>query len=95
MKTVTFTVVKNSTGEERNCVSDVEDDYTPENTYFLFGDGNYGCDCNRHIFFAGDRDEDDEHPCGETEYSIKNLKLDGVDVMEYMKREYGDNVEPI
>lgn len=39
---------------------------------FMFEEGNYACDCNRHLFFhrsAGHEPEDD-NPCGDAAYSV-------------------------
>lgn len=42
-------------------------------------EGNWGCDCNRYLFFcrAVDEEEKDEHPCGVTGYAAKVIGLDG------------------
>ena len=37
---------------------------------FLFGEGNYACDCNRGIFF-GDYDADTPNVCGEDIYAVE------------------------
>ena len=39
---------------------------------FIWEDGNYSCDCNRHVFFshAGGEDADFSRDCSDTEYSV-------------------------
>ncbi len=43
-----------------------------EGSDYLWSEGNYGCDCNRHLFFcrAIDAPEDEDRPCGFTRYLI-------------------------
>ena len=64
---------KNETGEIR-IYKDylyLDEDNFPD--LFVWGDGNYGCDCNRRLFFArvNDEEEDWESGCSETEYSVR------------------------
>jgi hypothetical protein len=49
-----------------------------EGSYFLWTEGNYSCDCNRHIFFeiAADRDTGD-CPCGEIRYTAICAEANG------------------
>ena len=46
---------------------------------YMWSDGNYGCDCNRSLFFARARGEDDaEHEeCGETRFHVEIVGPDG------------------
>lgn len=68
---------KNATSEIRktNETSILDDEDNHPNTS-IWADGNFSCNCNRHIFFegAGDESEDDgeefDHPCGDGEYSV-------------------------
>jgi hypothetical protein len=49
---------------------------------FLWGpDGNYGCDCNRRLFFARAAGEEEEHhgTCSEGAFSVR-ITVDGVQV---------------
>ena len=43
----------------------------------MWSDGNYGCDCNRHLFFvrSGGEVNCDDAPCGTTAYSISRVEL--------------------
>jgi hypothetical protein len=76
-----------ATGEVR-----VHEDHDPKNNYlyedgggfnpFQWDDGNYGCDCNRHLFFerAGGElewNETDEHPCGDEAYRVVKIVRKG------------------
>lgn len=45
------------------------EDWGAPGVEYSWTDGNYGCDCNRAIFFAGDDDAD--ITCGSTAYSIR------------------------
>jgi hypothetical protein len=40
--------------------------------FWNFSDGNYSCDCNRHIMFEG---EFLEHDCSEGKYSVNIVNL--------------------
>jgi hypothetical protein len=52
-------------------------------------EGNYRCDCNRRIFFLragsqlGPTDFPSFNPCGETEYTLVKLLIDGVEQEDY------------
>lgn len=54
----------------------IEDDFGPV-PYFMWTDGNYGCDCNRFLFFeralGHDPDFGDCPPCGEELYEAEVL----------------------
>jgi hypothetical protein len=77
---------KNETGEVRRYA----DEWEEGGAYlFQWTEGNYGCDCNRAIFFervAGNELEWDEPPCGEGRYSV-NLERGG----EIVHREFGES----
>lgn len=42
-----------------------------DSDYYWWTEGNFGCDCNRHLEFqrAADEDEDGDD-CGETRYTV-------------------------
>lgn len=43
---------------------------------FMYGDGNYSCDCNRGLFFARWGDEEDpEHGCSTREGELYSVRL--------------------
>lgn len=47
-----------------------------ESPDFIWSDGNFACDCNRHDFFeraAGN--EAGDHPCGSTAYVVDKIVL--------------------
>ena len=76
---IKITIVKNATGETR-----VYTDDTPGAALgceYMWTEGNFSCDCNRHIFFerAVGNTPDDDRPCGETAYTVPHIELpDGV-----------------
>jgi hypothetical protein len=49
-----------------------------EHSVFHWSDGNYGCDCNRHIFFcrAADQDAPEDVACGDDRFVIDEIRLD-------------------
>lgn len=53
------------------------------NSLYIWEEGNYACDCQRHIFFIErspeycPETEIADHPCGKDKYSIKIEALDG------------------
>jgi hypothetical protein len=55
---------KNATGEERWI-----ENKGPWSEY-LWTEGNFGCDCNRHLFFerSGSQETDEDVECGESAY---------------------------
>lgn len=65
-------ITKLSTSEIRSYPSELPmyEDGSP--SLYIWQDGNYRCDCNRHLFFARahGKEEDWEGPCGETEYHV-------------------------
>lgn len=61
----TIEIKNNHTGEIRKCKFPEPDDEFSE---FLWSEGNYACDCNRHLFFTDH--EDSSFPCGDEVYSI-------------------------
>lgn len=46
---------------------------------YILADGNYACDCNRHLFFcrASGEPEDDEIKCGDSQYSVRIFDMGG------------------
>lgn len=68
----TIAIRLNATGEERL----YRDDYdwpSDDGMLFAYTEGNYGCDCNRKLFFeraAGGEPDFDSAECGEAAYSI-------------------------
>jgi hypothetical protein len=49
--------------------------------YYMWTDGNYGCDCNRILFMGlDDPDSEDFPPCGDT-VKLLSLTLDGKDLL--------------
>lgn len=60
----------NFTGEERIDLD--EFDWKDEHGFlFMWTDGNYGCDCNRALFFARAAGEEDaDVPCGNSAFSV-------------------------
>lgn len=64
---------KNETGEEKLLEIDLE-----WYSDFIWTEGNFACDCNRHSFFEeykGDEDDED-FPCGGSAYTIPFIILD-------------------
>lgn len=65
-----ITIRKNATLESRSYESDSDKYGSVE---YIWGDGNYGCDCNRALFFARAGGEEDpvDIPCGETAFDVE------------------------
>lgn len=86
---------KDETGEVREC--DIElywSDNAPFESMpstFIWEEGNYGCDCNRHIFFQrAKNDDDDDIQCGEGKYAV-NIKNPKTGKIFY--REFGGELD--
>lgn len=76
----------NLTGEERLVPMEME---WHDSSLFWWTDGNFGCDCNRGIVFAGDDDAADDVPCGDTRFTaIKAIFPDD------SEQEIDDEVKP-
>lgn len=70
-----ITIRNNKTNQIRSI--NVELDWD-ENSEFLWTEGNYSCDCNRHLFFIREVENNPTNnriTCGETEYSVLYTKL--------------------
>lgn len=67
----------NPTGEVRMYRHDMAWEDEDERSHWHWTDGNYGCDCNRHLFFirAAGNDEWEDRECGSTEYSCLYAEL--------------------
>lgn len=54
---------------------------------YMYSEGNYSCDCNRHLFFhrANDVEPEDDRPCGDEAYS---LNLENPKTGEIFYREF-------
>jgi hypothetical protein len=71
-------IKNNATGEVRRHI-ELNADWSAVFEY-LWAEGNYGCDCNRALFFSRAADEDDvkseDRDCGETAYSVPYVELE-------------------
>jgi len=73
MSGTTIHLRDNTTGEIRLIEEEYWDD---ESSEYLWTEGNYGCDCNRALFFARSVGEPDpEHICGTTRYTALKAVL--------------------
>jgi len=69
-----------STGEERHIEHDGEWDEAAD---YLWSEGNYGCDCNRALFFYSWGPEAKDRECGDTEFAIPLVILANGEVIEF------------
>lgn len=80
--------IKNLRTNEVRCHND-----TFEFFEYIWSEGNYSCDCNRHLFFNRviDPDFDEDFNCGDEVYSIVDVHLpDGTkndDMIKFMEFE--------
>ncbi len=88
---ITIYIRRNSDGVVRVYT---EDGDWQESYDYLWGEGNYCCDCNRSLFFRradpaqqDDKNESDE--CGDDKYSIRIEDKDGK--VLYEDDDYGKN----
>ena len=65
----------NETNEIRKYATDIIwDENEHEAETYIWEEGNFSCDCNRHIFFQNVNGEDDENrKCSEDKYSVNLL----------------------
>lgn len=73
-KPCTVSMRKNATGEIR----EFHDEWYGSD--FIWSEGNFACDCNRALFFARAKGEDEpeETPCGDDRYTILKIICEGV-----------------
>lgn len=72
-----ITIRENATGREAIHHTDYEWNE------WQWTDGNFGCDCNRHLFFARavGEDENEDPDCGDGRYTIVKVTTDeGVEI---------------
>jgi hypothetical protein len=67
----------------RNRDGAIRRDPKPHDYYgdFIWSEGNFGCDCNRYLFWCRaigeSEDDENERRCGNERYSIRLTSLDG------------------
>jgi len=61
----------NATSEVKKVDFDIP--WNQEYSYFLWTEGNYSCDCNKHLFFSN---SEEDFECGHDAYSIVDITLD-------------------
>ncbi len=67
----------NATGETR--IRDMGDLPWLDHTLYWWTEGNFGCDCNRHMEFIRAKDDsesDMDHECGDSAYSVLHAEFD-------------------
>lgn len=71
--TATLIIRRNSDGETRRMLWEHDTDH------YSWTDGNYGCNCNRSLFFAqaGDKEDAEEDECGSGGYHVRIERADG------------------
>lgn len=58
-------------------------DWPDDGMVYMWEDGNYACDCNRHLFFhraIGEEPEEDV-PCGGSLYVVDAITLDSGEIV--------------
>jgi hypothetical protein len=74
-------ITDTTTGETRTYFYDMDWDDASD---WMWGDGNYSCDCNRSLMFmraTGIEPElDDARECGDERYRVVCQSLDGVEL---------------
>lgn len=77
MISTTIEIRENSSGRIVRYAQDM--DLSHENCFFIWEEGNFSCDCNRHILFHSNSDYDgfiEDFPCGDEFYSV-NIYSEG------------------
>lgn len=86
---VTVSIQKVQTGEVREYVDEYAR-FRENGSYddFMWSEGNYGCDCNRALFFAlAAGEEDPDHPCGHDQYWV-SIREEGSEKVLYVEDEF-------
>lgn len=96
LKGCTVQIRRNADGVIRN-----HQETLPWNGPYIWEDGNYGCDCNRSLFFAraANEPEPEEPECGDGAFSVRivddNLNELYADESWPARRGTPDNVTPL
>lgn len=77
-----YRVTQNATGKLVTIRERFSDNDMAHSRIYSLTEGNESCDCNRACEF----DVDEE--CSEDKYSVSNLKINGVDVVEFKDYEW-------
>jgi len=87
----TVHIRKNATGEVRV----YHETYPWEDICeYMWTEGSFGCDCNRHLFFeraGGRQPELDEGTCGSTAYTVLKIELEDGSVIDDIDAERSAN----
>jgi len=70
-----------SSGEVRETFRTYPDDARAQTVKFHWTDGNYGCDCNRHIFFHKSDADDSDIVCSKGRYLVR-VEMNGEVIFE-------------
>ncbi len=77
-------IVNNETGETRQSKQKAYDnDIDIESLEYMWGEGNWSCDCNRHLEFERVKKRyynPDDIDCGDVKYSVPHLIVDGENI---------------
>lgn len=74
-------VIRNNlTGESRAIH---QDDAWSDSTDYLWGEGNYACDCNRALFFFNWEVEAENRWCGHERFTIPTIILSDGTIIEF------------
>lgn len=76
---------RNSDGKIGDFRDSIPLEYAPnqEDGFFIWEEGNFACDCNRHSFFCkavGEEDTEDDPPCGDERYSVLDIRFENGEV---------------
>lgn len=76
-------ITKVDSGEIREYSEEITPEYL-DSQHYQWGIGNYSCDCNRGLFWAGGPYADWSEPCGEAKYLVR-VVLDGKEIINEPK----------
>jgi hypothetical protein len=77
---------KEETGEVREYPTNVQLESGIHDPYNIWSEGNFGCDCNRELFFENHEIDDRELKCGDGVRFSVNIKVGG----EMVYQEYAE-----
>lgn len=76
-------IIDTSTGEKRLYRDEQFDPNPDSGSAYGWTDGNFGCDCNRHLFFARAAGEPDpETECGDVRFWVPRAICDNGEIVE-------------
>jgi len=81
-------MTNNLTNETRTIALPDSYEWEDYHCFWMWSEGNWGCDCNRRIVWDGEYDHDKDYPCTDTIFSISGFILEDGTEIEFDGEDY-------